>query len=89
MAEQDTLLRRPAASPEDIAAVAARLEDLFHSVAAMHELCCENMCNPDTASTFVLMRDLLRSAARDLEVCTALAGTQIPPGMGTSNSPTR
>lgn len=73
MSEQDTLLRRPAASSEDVQAVASRLEILFHSVTAMYGLCEDQIgkaaADSETASTFVILRDLLRSAARDLEVC--------------------
>lgn len=71
MAEQDAVICRERASAEDVKAVAARLEDLFHSATAMHDLCEERIGNPqeDTVSTFIILRDLLRSAARDLEVC--------------------
>jgi hypothetical protein len=74
MAEQDTPLRRPAASSEDVKAVATRLEMLFHSMAGMHDLCEEQIgkaaADSETVYAFVIMRDLLRSAARDLEVCS-------------------
>lgn len=74
MAEQDTLHLRAAASPEDINAVASRLETLFHSVTAMYGLCEDQIgkaaADSETVSAFVILRDLLRSAARDLEICS-------------------
>ena len=73
MAEQDTLQRHAAASREDVKAVASRLETLFHSVTAMYGLCEDQIgkagSDGETVSAFVIMRDLLRSAARDLEIC--------------------
>jgi hypothetical protein len=71
MAEQDAVLHRPGAMPEEVKAVATRLEDIFHSLTAMYDLCNERIGNPpeDSVPTFVIIRELLRSAAMDMETC--------------------
>jgi hypothetical protein len=59
------------ASPSlsDIAAVAGRCELSYHAVTAMYELCGSAIGSPpsDPAHTFVLLREMLRGLARDLE----------------------
>ncbi|WP_124842359.1 hypothetical protein [Burkholderia cepacia] len=71
MAEVDCIARRSAATDEEVAQVAARIEYLLNTLVAMHDLCTEKIANPtkDSTGTFVLLRELLRSAARDAENC--------------------
>jgi hypothetical protein len=58
---------------EDIKAVAFRCEQSFHAITAMHDLCEENIGftgdSTDCVRAFVLMRESLRSLARDMENC--------------------
>lgn len=73
MAEADFNARTKAPSQDDIQSVASRIEDLYHSIVAMHDLCGERISNPapndESTGTFVLLRALLRGAARDAENC--------------------
>jgi hypothetical protein len=65
--------------PGDIAAVAFRCEQSFHSVTALYELCDVAISNAgpndSAAHTFVILRDALRGLARDMENCTDLLQT--------------
>ena len=74
MAEVDSIARQPTASNVEISQVASRVEYLYHSLAAMHDLCAEKISNPtdDSTNTFVLLRELMRSAARDAENCAEI-----------------
>jgi hypothetical protein len=60
-------------TPEDIKAVSARCEQSYHAITAMHDLCDENISftgdSTDCVRIFVLMRESLRSLARDMENC--------------------
>ncbi|MCA8435344.1 hypothetical protein [Burkholderia seminalis] len=78
MAEVDCIARSSAATDEEVSQVANRIEHLLQSLVAMHDLCVEKIRNPtnDETWSFVLLRELLRSAARDAENCTeTLRGT--------------
>lgn len=85
MAEADSILQRSAATQDEIGAVAGRIEDLFHTLAAAHDLCNERICSgetsDDSAVAFVLLRALLRGAARDTEVCVEVLRGK-PGGLG-------
>ncbi|WP_155628488.1 hypothetical protein [Burkholderia territorii] len=83
MAEADCIARRSVATDEEVSQVATRIEYLFHSLVAMHDLCTERIGNPsqDATTTFVLLRELLRSAARDAENCTEILNAD-PGGLG-------
>lgn len=83
MAEVDCIARRQVATDEEVSQVANRIERLFHSLVAMHDLCVERISNPspDETSSFVLLRELLRSAARDAENCTEILNGD-PGGLG-------
>lgn len=81
----DTSVPPDAAAPEEVRAVISRIETFFHSVTAMHDLCDDEISiaknNPSVVSTFVILRDLLRSSARDLEICAEkIAGDGISLG---------
>ncbi|WP_175783108.1 hypothetical protein [Burkholderia anthina] len=83
MAEADCIARRSEATDEEVTQVATRIEYLFHSLVAMHDLCAEKVGNPadNETTTFVLLRELLRSAARDAENCTEILSGD-PGGLG-------
>ena len=75
MAEQDAVSRRSGASPEEIKAVSNRIENLYHSMVAMHDFCTDMIGGSptlDTGSVFVMFREMLRSAARDMENCSEI-----------------
>lgn len=62
-------------SSEDVQKVSIRLENTFHAVTALHELC--ELCigghtSGDPATHFVLIREVLRSIARDMENCAEI-----------------
>lgn len=71
MKEVDVGEERARATSDEISQVAGRVEYLYHSLVAMHDLCAERISNPtdDPVNTFVLLRELMRSAARDAEKC--------------------
>lgn len=58
-------------TPEDISAVAFRCEQNFHAVAALYDLCNGAIAGPtdDPMTLFVVLREGLRSLARDMENC--------------------
>ena len=63
-----------AVNPEDVKAVAARIEMSYHLIEALHELCDDGVSLAgdarDSGRRFVLLREALRSLARDMETCT-------------------
>jgi hypothetical protein len=68
-------VKKDVASQKGVEAVSSRLEQTFHSVTALHELC--ELCigghtSGDPNTHFVLMRDVLRSIARDMENCAEI-----------------
>lgn len=62
--------------PEDVKAVGARCETAYHAITALHDLCGDGLSSPENsencARTFVLMRETLRSLARDMENCAEI-----------------
>jgi hypothetical protein len=76
--------KRPASAPlGDIAAVAYRCEQSFHAVTALHELCNDAITNAGPGDkavhTFVILREVLRGLARDMENCADLLQTDCGP----------
>ncbi|MFP3638141.1 hypothetical protein [Paraburkholderia sp. SIMBA_054] len=64
-----------AVTPDDIAAVSLRCEQSYHAITALHDLCQEAMSGSGdqaSANTFVLLREALRSLARDMENCAEI-----------------
>lgn len=72
MSEGSMSVSRVPIAAQDIKDVSIRLETTFHSIAAMHDLCDDLISKgaaPDVSSGLVMIRDLLRSTARDMENC--------------------
>lgn len=70
---------RSVETARNLAAVAQRLELMFHSLVAMHDLCDEMISGSSVKAetVYVVLRDMLRLAARDSENCAEiLAGNQ-------------
>jgi hypothetical protein len=70
MAKNDTPVTQ-----EDIKAVGLRCEQSYHAITALHDLCQEAISgsvDQASANTFVLLREALRSLARDMENCTEI-----------------
>jgi len=58
---------------EEITAVANRLEQTYHSVTALHELCCMRIAKAkydEDIWDVIILRETLRGIARDMENCT-------------------
>lgn len=72
MSEGSMSVSRTPITAQDIKDVSSRLQMSFHSVAAMYDLC-EDLIGKgeaaDVCSGLVMIRDLLRSMARDMENC--------------------
>lgn len=60
-------------SDADVKAVAMRIEQSYHAITALHDLCDEAISGPsdDPITQFVVMREVLRSLARDMDACNA------------------
>ncbi|KJJ95045.1 hypothetical protein UB44_23295 [Burkholderiaceae bacterium 26] len=87
MAEADSIAQDPVPTKEQIQSAGGRIADLYLTLEAMHDLCHEQICgglssdDPETAMKFVLLRALLRGAARDAETCAwILSGDRESPG---------
>lgn len=59
---------------DDVQAVGARIEQTYHAITALHDLCDEAISSApgDAITQFVLMREVLRSVARDMENCAEI-----------------
>jgi hypothetical protein len=62
---------------DDVSAVSSRLEQTFHAITAMHDLCDSAISGTpgDPVTLFVLLREQLRSIARDMENCAVILST--------------
>jgi hypothetical protein len=59
------------ASPEKVLAVAGQIEMMYHTLTAAYDLCQERIsggASDAEAPTFVILRELLKSMARDAEL---------------------
>lgn len=76
MAEQECNSSKATGAAEVTATVASRMESITLSCCAMDELCVQEIAlGKSDASILVIMRDFLRSTARDAENCAvALSG---------------
>ncbi|PYE23139.1 hypothetical protein C7410_10834 [Paraburkholderia silvatlantica] len=60
----------------EIRGVSARLEETYHSVTAIHDLCVQGLAaageNNEIVSLLVAVREMTRSIARDMENCAQI-----------------
>lgn len=65
-------------TPENVAAVAGRCAQTYHAITALHDLCDQSISGPtdDPVTVFVVLREVLRSVARDMETCAEALGEE-------------